>query len=247
MNAWILLLLLTVLPGVAAAQDAPAQFDQANREYERGEFAAAIAGYRKLIAEDRVSAALYFNLGNALFRDGQVGQAILCYRLAQRLAPRDPDIRANLRFARETVAGAGPRPVRRWERWLNLLALNEAAWIAAGTLWIWLLLLALIQVRRDWARVLRPYAAGVGIAVVAAGLWLGLLAKMRLGTSAAVVIADEAAVRYGPFQEAQSSHTLRDGAELAVLDRKDGWLQVTDGAKRTGWLQTNDVALVPRG
>lgn len=247
MNAWVLILLLAVLPGAKAVGDAATEFDQANREYERGKYPEAIAGYQKLIEQDQVSAAVYFNLGNAYFRAGQTGQAIACYLLAQRLAPRDPDIRANLRFARESVSGAAARPVNRWERVLNIVTMNQSAWIAAGLFWTWLLLLAAGQVRPSWVKGLRPSLIGLGIATGLAGLWLALLVNARLSTSTAVVITQEAVVRYGPFDEAQSSHTLRDGVELAVLDRKDHWLQVIDGARRTGWLHAEEVAVLPRG
>ena len=37
-----------------------------------------------------------------------------------------------------------------------------------------------------------------------------------------------------------------DGAELRVLDRKDDWLQVSDGARRIGWVKRSEVATVNR-
>ena len=42
----------------------------------------------------------------------------------------------------------------------------------------------------------------------------------------AVVTADKATARSGPFDDAQSAFTARDGAELRVLDRHDDWVQV---------------------
>ena len=59
--------------------------------------------YEALVAsgleEDRESAQLYFNLGNAYFRDHQLGKAILNYERAHLLSPGDSDIRHNLRYA----------------------------------------------------------------------------------------------------------------------------------------------------
>ena len=40
-----------------------------------------------------------YNLGNAEFRLGHLGEAILHYERARRMDPTDPDIEANLRFA----------------------------------------------------------------------------------------------------------------------------------------------------
>ena len=230
----------------AGGEDIASAFDRANRLYEQGKYDDAIAGYRALLQSGRGSAALYFNLGNAYFKNGHPGAAIANYRLAQRLSPRDPDITANLRFARD-AAGIGNRPGRRWERLVNTLTVNELALVTASLVWLWLLLLAAGQYRPEWGRSLRSFRTAAGILAVAAIAWSMLVGQTRLGASAAVVTAREAVVRYGPFDEAQSSYTLRDGTELTVLDRKDNWLQVEDGSRRTGWLLTNDVEVLPRG
>ena len=243
----MLLLILLGSSAAAAASSALAEFDQANRLYEQGKFAQAIEAYQQLVDKDIVSPAIYFNLGNACFKSGQVGHAIVNYRLAERLAPRDPDIRANLRFARESVDGTRARGAGRLKRWLNLVSIDEATLAASAAVWVCFLLLAAGQIRRDWARTLRPYQQFFGVAAAVAVLWLGLLMHGRFYTSTAVVIAKDAVVRYGPFEEAQSSFDLRSGAELAVLDQKDLWFQVTDTANRTGWLEAKDVFLLPRG
>jgi tetratricopeptide (TPR) repeat protein len=240
-----LLTLLCLAMRVVLAGEASASFDQANQLYEQGKFSDAIAAYTKLLERKDISAALYFNLGNACFKNGQTGQAIVYYRLAQRLAPRAPDIRANLRFARETV-GANTPGLGRWERWLQVLTLNELTLLGAVTLWTWFLLLAAGQLRRDWAQNLRPYRILSGFATVLVLAWLGVVWQSRIGSSSAVVITREAVVRYGPFEEAQRFYSARDGTELAVLDHKESWLQVSDGSKRVGWLPSKDVFLLPR-
>ena len=63
--------------------------------------------------------------------------------------------------------------------------------------------------------------------------------------STAIVIAREATVRAGPLEESQSAFTANDGAELRVLDRKDDWLQVTDGTSRIGWLRREQALVTP--
>jgi SH3-like domain-containing protein len=54
-----------------------------------------------------------------------------------------------------------------------------------------------------------------------------------------VVITEEAAVRYGPLEEAQTAFQLPEGAEVRILDGKGEWVQVRDGLGRTGWLMRN--------
>ena len=63
--------------------------------------------YEKVIAEHlekgEESPEIYYNLGNAYFRDNQIGKAILNYNRALLLSPGDSDIRHNLRFANTRI------------------------------------------------------------------------------------------------------------------------------------------------
>ena len=93
--------------GPAQAKEVSAEFDQANKLYEEGKYSEAAAVYEKAVKAGQVSAALCFNLGNALFKAGQPGRALVWYRRAEALSPRDPDIQANLQFVRKNVT-SGP-------------------------------------------------------------------------------------------------------------------------------------------
>lgn len=227
-------------------EESTVRFDGANKLYEQGKYAEAISAYQQLVQESQVSAALYFNLGNAYFKNGQPGHAISFFLLAQRLAPRDPDVAANLRFARETVAGAQFRSSP-WERWISILTLNELSLTVMLLLWLLFTMLAATEVNRSWRETLRLSIRLTGTAVLLTGLWLTFAAREKLGNPLAVVTSHEAVVRYGPFQESQSFYTVRDGVELRVLDHKDSWLQVSDRTQRIGWVQSKDLQVLPRG
>jgi tetratricopeptide (TPR) repeat protein len=77
-----------------------ADFSAANKLYAEGKFTASAAAYEKILQSDAVSPALWFNDGNAEFKSGHIGEAIVAYRRAELLAPRDADVRANLDFVR---------------------------------------------------------------------------------------------------------------------------------------------------
>jgi tetratricopeptide (TPR) repeat protein len=72
----------------------------AHQLYESGQYAKAAEAYQQLVDQGYSDAALFYNLGNAYFKQGDIGRAILNYRRAERLHPRDPDTRANLELAR---------------------------------------------------------------------------------------------------------------------------------------------------
>jgi tetratricopeptide (TPR) repeat protein len=85
--AWIGLLCATL---TARCQNA--DFEAANRLYEQGQFAEAAAGYQKLIDAGQASAAVLFNLGNAWFKSGKIGRAVVAYRQAATLRRATPDV-----------------------------------------------------------------------------------------------------------------------------------------------------------
>ena len=242
---WIVslgLIVAALLPLRAQAAIPTAAFDAANRLYEENKFADAAAAYEKLAQSGQASAALYFNLGNAYFKSGQIGRAIAAYRAAQQINPRDPDLRANLQFARNQTSGPTLLPSR-LQKWLGRLTLNEWTLLAASALWLWLLLLAILQWRPALKPALRSY-------IVALAVILGLSCACVISTLRAtrftrtvIVITPEATVRYGWLPESRVAFTLHDGAELRVLDQKDEWLQVSAGPGKIGWLRRDQTVL----
>jgi tetratricopeptide (TPR) repeat protein len=226
------------------ASAAEPDFESANRLYEKGDYAGAATAYQSLFQTGRASPALLFNLGNAYFKNGQVGKAIAAYRQAEELAPRDPDIRANLNFARGTVPGNTLR-VSPLQRALRAVTLNEIGKFTALTVWALFLLLAAAQWRPDLKPSLRAFTISATILAVLASAWLAQALLDRASNRVAVVIAPTSAVRFGPLEESQISFNVRDGNELRVLSQKDRWLQVADPSNRTGWIPTNDIFRLP--
>ena len=246
-NAVLLLVGVAVVsyPAHSPAAVPAAAFDAANKLYEEGKFTDAVSAYEKLAQSGETSAALYFNLGNAFFKSGQIGRAVAAYRTAEQLTPRDPDLRANLQFARNQAQGPTLSPGR-WQRWLGRLTLNEWTLLAVVAVWLWLLLLAVLQWRPALKPALRTYV--FSLAILAALLCACVAATLRETrfTRTAIVITSEAIVRYGPLAESPTAFTVHDGAELRVLDGKDEWLQVSAGPNRVGWLRRDQTLVSGR-
>lgn len=238
------LTLLGPLAGFSAATDdiGPA-FDAANQLYEAGQFGEAAAAYERLLQTGVSAPALYFNWGNAQFKAGRVGRAIAAYRMAGQLAPRDPDLRTNLRFAREQVTGPTLRET--WlERTLARLSLKEWTLATGAAWWVWFGLLVIRQLQPTARRTLRGLTWMTTLLLVLLATGLGLALQERLSRQVAVV-TDPTAVRNGPFEESPEAFTAGDGAELRVLDQKENWLQVRVDERRVGWLPREQVLLLP--
>jgi tetratricopeptide (TPR) repeat protein len=240
--------ILCLLAGAAGAraETVTDTFLQANKLYEQGNYSQAAASYEGLLRTAHVSPAIYFNAGNAWFKTGQIGRAIYDYRRAEQLAPRDPDIRANLEIAR-TKAGVSNAalPGSRWTRWVRRVTLNEWAWSASAAAALFFLVLTARQISPAFGK----SSGGLAGVLATASIWLlvclGLSIEQQLLEKSSIVIVPEAVARRGPLEESQSAFTAHDGAEMMVLGRDGAWLQVSDAARQIGWLEEKDVALMP--
>ena len=228
----------------AVTSPAAAEFDAANNLYAQGKFNQAADAYEKIVKSGQVSAAVYFNLGNAWFKSGQMGRALEAYRQAERIAPRDPDVRANLQFTRNQVQGPSLSPTRA-QRWLGRLTLNEWTWLAGVVVWVWFALLTVPQLQPKLKPALKCWVLATGLAAAGLCACLGTAWYGNAHARSAIVIIREATVRTSPLEESQPAFTVRDGAELRVLDQKDEWLQVTVDSGRIGWVRKDQVVSSP--
>ncbi|PYI91509.1 MAG: hypothetical protein DMF03_03375, partial [Verrucomicrobia bacterium] len=90
MKQLVLTNVVMVLLGLALSTNANAApndtgFEKANSEYAAGNFKEAISDYNALVQSGEWSANLFYNLGNACYRIGDYGRAILNYERTLRI------------------------------------------------------------------------------------------------------------------------------------------------------------------
>jgi len=240
----LFVLLALVCAGKIFAADVSPDFSAANELYAKGKFADAAAAYEKILQTSGQSPALLFNCGNAEFKAGHLGQAIAAYRQAELLAPRDAELRANLTFVRSQVQGATLRDSR-WQNWIGSLTLNEGTVITAICFWAMFALLAARQLRPALTPKLRGLTRLLVVLAFLSGAVLAVQAANHFTSAVAVVTGAEATARSGPFDDAQSTFTARDGTEMRILDRHNDWVEVADGTGKIGWFNKQQVAILP--
>jgi hypothetical protein len=231
------LLLLAVLsaPTLLCADPAPpaARFHAANAAHDQGKYAQAITAYTALIAEGHGGPEVEYNLGNALFRDGRAGEAVLHYRRAWSQAPRDADILANLRLAQQRTGALAPRPTTLQRiafefsatEWILALRLAYAAALLAAAI-----ALFAPAVRRP---ALRLAATAALIGLIAATGWATWYTWSRSGE--AVVTAPRQTALYEPRPQATPFFTTPEGSIVHIEDTFDNWVKIR-ADNRTAWL-----------
>lgn len=225
---------------------------EGNRRYQEEDFTGAIEAYRSVLDAGFESGDLYFNLGNAWFREGELGPAILAWERAARLLPSDPDVQANLELARSlTVDDVTPQEtfwlLQLWDGWIHLLPRDlllgvvGIAWLLTGSAVVARVLSREPQRRRLATRT----ALGSGGLFLLFGIGL-LVRETGLGRpTVAIVLADQVTVQSAPVADAdQTLFTVHEGLRVKVERRTEAWAEVTLEDGRVGWVPADAIEVV---
>ena len=234
---------LTICSLLVAAPAIASDFSTANALYDEGKFAEAAAVYEKI---EPKTANVYYNLGNAWFRQDKLGLAIVNYERARRLAPRDPDVVANLKFAQQKLGVSDVNaPPRAWQRFLRSAAksrtLNE--WRLYELVGLWMVVLSVgaypFLPKLRMGLVVASVAAFFGFAVSAFAL--GYRTVNERTAAEAIVVADGTDARFAPFPDSTVHFRLPEGAKLAIREDRGQWLFVERADGQQGWVNAGSL------
>ncbi|WP_373652350.1 tetratricopeptide repeat protein [Schlesneria sp. DSM 10557] len=198
-----------------------------------------------IVADGYRNGAVYYNLGNAYFRAGQFGRAILNYRKARSYLPTDPYLKANLEQALAMAPGRLTEVPQPW--WTHVFFWTD--WLSFPskclTFLIGMSISAVAAVVAFWFR--RPRfclpIAGLVVASLAMGLDAWLTDPELLDADRAVITRETIARKgTGEAYEAAFDHPLRDGAEFRVLGETPGWTFGHFEGIGDGWIRNDCVA-----
>lgn len=217
--------------------------DQAVEQYLSGDYAASARSGQELVDAGLVNADIYYNLGNALFRRDDLAGAILAWRRAELLAPRDGDIDANLAHARLSTLDRIDRdqPSSGALFWRESLSPVEQCWGAAFFVGL-LGILGLVRRRQPDANV----AIGALLcAVPAALLTISTLAELRdLSDSPDGVVQVQRVEVRSAGSGGVVLFELHAGAEVELRERVADQVQVALPDGRRGWVAADAVGVV---
>jgi tetratricopeptide (TPR) repeat protein len=218
-----------------------------NDAYFKGDYPAAVAAYEQIDHQGVVSGDLYYNLGVAYFRQGNLGRAVWSFERAVTLEPDDEDARFNLsqarkladRRVRDNIEGAERDAL--WIRAVSFLTPGAQTWLFLVLYLACFALLFLWRRARDASRAaLGAGAALVGVAAALAGLLLAgrvVLDRLPFG----VVLPDTVAVREGADPNYRTSFSVHAGLRVRLLERDQDWLRIRLANGLEGWVRDQDV------
>ena len=253
--AAVMLLLLMTMPLSLQAQggsQVDSVWNAANAAYAEGRWNDALAGYEEISAMGWESAALYCNMGDALFKDGNIGKAILFYERSLKLDPSYSDARHNLELLNSMIQDRiDPVPefiLKVWARDICYL-MDSDSWAAAFLVFLAITLAMLLLF------ILAP-----GIGGRRAGFFTGLVTLLLaifsisfsiwqkneyMSAEKAIVTRPVASVKSSPSSESATDlFVLHEGTKVTVIDKVGTWNNVELADGRQGWIPSADMEAI---
>ena len=247
MKKLIYTLLFLIMPFAMSAQTfARAEFSKAKGDsaYSKGKYADAIRIYENVIKKEGESSAIYYNLGNAYYRNNAIGKAILNYERALRIDPTDKDTKANLEFVltktKDEIAEQYEIFFVTWFKSIaNSLTITSWAILAVAAFILMLLFLLLFFFNSRTA--IRKTALAVAIFSLFVTIFANMAALHIYGymnnDSEALVMREEAYLKSTPDNSGTELIKVHEGRKVRIVDNSmREWKEVELEDGTVGWL-----------
>jgi tetratricopeptide (TPR) repeat protein len=233
--------------GCATARSARADqnpaFAKATQDYDEGHFQQAVDGYQNLVNTGQPSANLFYNLGNAWFRLGNFGEAILNYERALALDPHHPEAAANLLLVRDKARALELK--REWlDRYVEVGTSTQYSIAASIAFWVVIFSAGLLFFSR------RRSAALVSLIILSLVVFAGAVFALysmetgRRGGALAIVTGKKIEARLATADNANSVLALPPGSQIKVLSQRGDWLYAALPNDLRGWIPAKSAQLV---
>ena len=238
-----------VLPRLAFGADSlTAAFEKGNVYYSKGNYQGALNAYKALLNEGYESAPLYYNIGNAYYKLGEIPSALLYYEKAHKLAPGDDDINFNIRFTNlKTTDKIDEVPEFFLANWWKkiILSVSISTLSVFSVLFVLLASAALIFYFFAQSVTLKKTSFYISVTVFTFGLLTLFISGRQSayfnGHKQAIIFTSSASVKNGPVSSSGTLFVLHEGTKLNVLDSNNGWLKIRLANGNEGWIKAADV------
>ncbi len=229
-----------------SAQQQARQFIAALEAYKTGNYPAAVTGFESIAQSGVQNGALYYNLGNAHLKNGDLGHAILWYERAVKLIPGDPDLVFNFDYARSLAKDATDESalplVRIFFFWKYQLSAHTVIILAAGgNLIFWGLALGW---RITGRRILRRMAIVALIPSVVFVMTAGYNYYESAGSRRGIILPEAVPIRSGWEQTSTELFVLHAGAKVEVVKSTTDHLLIRFSKDKIGWVPRNSLGLI---
>ena len=228
---------------------------QAIDAYKKGDYKTSISIFESQVKNNLTlnseSAEVYYNLGNAYFKNGQTTQAILNYERALILKPSDKNIKHNLRFARTRVEDKSTVTDNVvWNDTRNSVVnlFSAYGWGIFGIVFFLITLILLgiyLFANKLWMRKTGFYGMFLTLLIVVLANYFAFTQRNnRIHRSTAIVTTPIAEVKPSPDANSKPLLNLSEGIKVKIKDTDGNWVQIELANGNLGWLPKDNITVI---
>jgi tetratricopeptide (TPR) repeat protein len=238
-----------VLPLLSfGTDDAHTLFEKGNTYYAKAQYKEAVNTYQEIVDEGYQSAAVYFNMGNASYKNGDIPSALLFYEKAHKLAPGDDDINFNIRFVNsKTTDKVDAVPEFFLNRWWQAVMLNFSINELSVMSIVFILLGSVILAGYFFASSIALkkfsfYASLLFFFLFALTFFIaGRQTSYFENHRQAIIFSNSVNVKNGPVDKSNTLFVIHDGTKVNVLDNSNDWMKIGLPNGNVGWIKVSDA------
>ena len=226
-------------------------YHEANMAYQKLDFGQSIRLYEELIQNKNISASIYYNLGNAYFKNGNFAKAILNYERALKLTPDDEEITFNLKIASlKVVDKMESVPEIFYKKWINKFAtlFSSKSWTLLFITLIWLLFASAtfyfigrsVRIKKiSFVLMITFLFMSVSIGVIAARSHAITYVDKK-----GIIMSSSVYVKSSPDEKGNDLFILHEGTKIEILDNLNNWNKIRIANGGIGWMQSEDMTII---
>ena len=229
--------------------------EKADSAYAADNFVLAEQLYKAAMEAEGTSAALFYNLGNAYYRQGNLGMSLVNYERALKLDPTMEDARVNLEFVKTKITDrqidSGSIMTRVWDGITGFFKADTWAWIAIVLFAIFLagactyLFSSVVMVKKV------SFFGGIIVFFLCAGaVIVSFAAANRVENDRfAIILSPSAQLSTSPREartQSEEAFLLHEGTKVESGDSVSGtaegvWYEVKVGHGERAWIKAAEV------
>jgi len=222
---------------------------EAQKAYEDNDYITAITIYESLIAQNYESLELYYNLGNAYYKDGKLAKAILNFERAKKISPLDEDIAYNLELAKssqvdsfEEIPDFGIS--KRFQAFVCALSANTWGLITV-LFFVVGLMFALFFVFKSNLKKVSTVLFPLSFILFGMSFFFGAKAKYYTETKKeAIIIGASVDVQSIPNNTGTKLFIIHSGLKVDVEEVLNEWVEVKLPNGDIGWVKNSDLEII---
>ena len=248
----IAILLAAGLPAQAASAGADSLWTAGVQAYSDGLWSEALADWQEICDMGLESSDLYCNIGDAWYKQNELGQAVLAYERALKLDPSNATARYNLDFVnnmiQDKIETVPEFFLKQWSRKLCWL-LPSGAWAALCLVLFAAVLACLLLFLLSASSSARKTGFILGvILLVFASLSLAFSLRQRADyrkVDAAVVVKPVSSAKSSPGSSSVVDlFVLHEGTKVQIIDKVGEWVNIELSDGRQGWILASDLETI---